>query len=588
MSDNIPFTNLDFDTLKQSLKDYLSSNPQFRDFDFEGSNMAVLIDLLAYNAFQDAFYKNMVLSEAFLPNSQLFTSVISHAKTLNYLPRSKQSSRAVLGLTFNSSSSVVIPKGTRFKAQCGNKTFNYLTDNARITGTVKNGQTSITDLLVLEGRNVTEFFTVSPANPDNFELSNEDVDTSSIRVFVRSNSNPNSERIEYTFTNEIFGVNATSKVFYVESSVDGKYQVTFGKNVFGAQPVNGNVVEVQYRVTKGSEANGATNFTLVSSISGINPTVTNAVSSNGSDKESLEDIKFFAPKSLQIQERAVTESDYEILLKQRFPSIQTLSVIGGDKLIPPQYGKVLIAVDVLGSDGVSQSEIEDFRKYLRNKTPLTIDTIFVSAKFMKIKLDVNVTYNFRLTDKSEDELILIVKNAISSYNSKNLNKFNSTLRVSRLAEQIDESSPSFVSTQITANPIIEYLPEVSTVQNPSFDFNTALITPYQLNETLGYKNYVSALTSTPFILEGSEVTLIDNGLGRIDAITTNGMSIFRKSLGTVDYQSGIVRLLNFSVQSFTGNAIQIIVNTVNKDVIPPFDRILNVSLDDVTVKLTQV
>lgn len=596
MADNAPFTSLDFEQVKEDLKTYLKNQDRFKDYDFEGSNMNVLLDVLAYNTFQQSVYRNMVFSEMFLDSVQLRENAMSHAKELNYLPGSRQSATSTLAVTINvpnpetGPSTIAIPKDTRFNAQCGSKTYTFITDQNRSVRRI-GGAYRITDLKVYEGRQLREFYTVNDSDPVPYVINNENVDTRSVRVFVRQNSNPNSERVEYTVKSDIFGVTATDRVFYIEAHFDNLYKVEFGRDRFGVQPPNGSVIEIEYRVTKGEEANGARNFTPAGTISGYTATVNSGPpATNGSERESIEDIKFFAPKSIQIQERAVTVTDYEVLLKQRFPNIQTLSVYGGDQATPPQYGKVIISVDVLGSEGAGAAEIQEYKTFLQDKTPLTIEPVFVPAEFLYVDLNISCYYNPKLTTKSSDELEQNITTAITKYSDSVLNKFNTTLRQSRLANVIDTSDVSILSTDITAKPIIEYAPILRVSANPIFDFGDQLVRPYAFNENTGFNSYTPAITTSLFTLDGTLVTLQDDGQGVISAVTASSSSrrIFKPNIGTVDYTTGVVRLINFAVDRFEGSAIRFIANTINKDVKSTKNKILVLRESDININMVAV
>jgi len=586
-----PVQNLDFFEVKESLKTYLKNQSRFKDYDLEGSNLNVLLDVLAYNTFYNNFYYNMALSEMFLDSAQVRNSVLSHAKELNYLPRSRRSSVATVNLTFTSTESTyTLLKTTQFLGKCGNQTYTFL-PGQDITATKTGTNTyQITNLSLYEGRLIQEILTT-----ENFVISNSKIDTTSLKVYLNSKTAAN----EITYRSDIFGVGSTDLVYYLQPEEDEKYSLVFGDNQFGYQPTNTDQIIVEYRVCAGPDADGVTSFT-VSLPNAISATVTLVSFADGSDgrsrggtlSESLESIRKFAPKALQTQERAVTKSDYETLLRRRFPSIQAISVYGGDEVDPPQYGRVIISVDVQGGEGASDTEIERFKNYLFDKTPLTIEPVFVPAKFMYISLVVNVVYDPKVTSSSASSIqntIIdrLVKNA-TNYNDVNLNEFNATLRQSRLAAYIDASDTSIVSTDIVSKPIIEYIPELSITNSPLFDFAEPLDAPYAFDETIGFSNYDPAITTTNLTLDGTSVSLQDNGLGEIIAVTTteSNRSIFKRNVGTVDYTTGKVRLSNFIVDSFEGNAIQIIANTTRKDIRSPKDRILVLRENDINITVS--
>ena len=576
-----PVEKLDFAEVKTSLKDYLRSQDQFKDYDFEGSNLSVIIDLLAYNAFYSSFYYNMAISENFLDSAQQRNSVISHAKELNYLPRSRRSSRAIMNVTITSTqsgNSITLPEGTKFAGRCGNRTFTFLTDKAytgtRISGT---NRFLVESVNALEGRLITEVI-----RTDDPVLSNKFIDTQSIKVTIDGEI--------YVVKSDIFGVGASDKVFYLQPEPDERYSIQFGEDVFGVQPTRQKDIVVEYRVCSGEQANGVKSLNLVSNLSSDVSTVTATLvteTSGGAFVETTESIKKFAPKALQIQERAVTKNDYEVLLKQAFNNIQAVSVFGGDEVDPPQYGKVIIAVDVVGGDGASTFELDSFARYLADKTPLAIEPVFVSAGFLYVDLDVNVQYDTNLTNKSASQIRSEVIAKILDYQNTNLNDFNVTLRQSNLSAVIDESDEAILSTDILAKAIIQYRPELNAIQNPTFAFNAELIKPYPYNDTQGFENFVPALETTPFVLEGTSVTLQDDGVGNVVAVTasTGKKSLFKRSIGTIDYTTGTVRLSRFIVESVTNGLIKFIVNTKLKDITPPKDRIISIREEDISVTI---
>lgn len=577
-----PLDNLDFFEIRESLKEYLQNQEQFLDYDFDGSNISTIIDVLAYNAFYNSYYYNMAISESFLDSATQRNSVVSHAKELNYLPSSRRSAKATMNIVFTSASNqsniLTIPAGTPFNGRCGNQVFTFLTDVAyNATRVDDTNQFYVEGVVAYEGRNVGEILSV-----DNSTISNEFIDTSSLRVFV--NSEP------FVYKSNIFGVQTLDKVFYLQAEPDGLYSLQFGENTFGVQPKVTDRIEAYYRISSGSQANGIKSLTLASGALGE----TNAnvsligVTSGGAYAEDIESIRKFAPKSLQVQERAITKRDYETLLKQRFNNIQAVSVYGGDEVDPPQYGKAIISVDVAGVNGVSTSEISTYRTFLKEKTPLTIEPVFVAAKFMFVNSEINVVYDANVTNKNAATIRSEIVENILRYNNERLNDFNITLRQSNLSAAIDQVDSSILSTDIISKPIIEYVPTLGVNENPSFSFSTELVVPYPFDSTKGFTNYKSTLNTSVFILNGSRVILIDDGKGEILAVTADSSSrnIFKRRVGTIDYATGKISLSNFNVTSFQGDAIRFNVSTKNKDIRSPKDRILVIREKDLVVNVT--
>ena len=352
MANISPITNLDFFATKEALKTFLKNQDRFKDYDYEGSNMNVLLDVLSYNTFYNNYYYNMAISEMFLDSASQRNSVLSHAKELNYLPRSRRSSALKCDISFSmaaadGSNFLTIPAGTTFSGRCGNKTYIFLNDIAYIASRSASNNTvfQVTNVDLYEGRKINEILSIA-----NTTLSNEWVDTSSITLTVNGNV--------FTYKSEIFGVAAADPVFYLQPENDGKYSIQFGQNKFGFQPTITDVITVSYRICSGPEANGVNSLTLPSAFGGAssNTITVTSQSANGYYAEDIESIRTFAPKALQVQERAVTKRDYEVLLRSRFPNIQAISVYGGDEIDPPQYGKVIISVDVTGGEGAADYE----------------------------------------------------------------------------------------------------------------------------------------------------------------------------------------------------------------------------------------
>ena len=584
MTDISPVTNLDFLATKEDLKTFLKSQERFKDFDYEGSNMNVLLDVLAYNTFYNSYYYNMAISEMFLDSATQRNSVISHAKELNYLPTSRRSAIAKVNVVVTyedyDSNYFTIPAGTAFTGRCGNKTYTFLTDKAHSAERDPNNSSRyiVNNVDVYEGRTITETLTNV-----NTELSNGNIDTRSLVVTVNGS--------EYTYKSDVFGLTSTDKIFFLQPENDGKYSVQFGRDKFGVEPIITDAISATYRVSSGASANGVTSLSLgaFAGASAIDVTVT-AQSSGGRDAEDIASIKAFAPKAVQVQERAITTRDYETLLRSRFPNIQAISVYGGDEVDPPQFGKVIISVDVVGGEGVADYEIANFKRYLRDKTPLTIETVFVSAKYLFVDTTVNVSYDPNLTSKSASQIRAEVQQAVIDYQNANLNDFKKTYRQSNLAASIDRLETSIMSSDIVAKPIIEYIPDLGISASPSFSFETQLVKPYPYDEDNGFIGFKPAVSSTKFTVDNTRVSARDDGNGNIMLVISGagGDNVFKPSVGTIDYTTGIVRLIDVNITQFDGNAIQFTASSVAKDIKPPKDRIIVIRGSDVKVNVTPV
>ena len=392
----IDLVGLDFNSLKNNLKSFLKNNTQFKDLDYEGSNINVLLDVLAYNTYLNAFYTNMVASEMFLDTAQLRDSVVSHAKELNYAPRSFASAQAQITVAITPTSnvtSIVIPQYTSFTTRVGSNTYTFSTSDTQLIANANNGVHSIS-LTVYEGLVTGETFVVGSANSQQrFVLSNPTIDTSSLIVNVYEDGGQNI--LTYLKQDKILDVTNTSLVYFVQGAENQQYELVFGDNIFGRRPKDGSTIVVKYRVSSGELPNGATTFVSDSAIDGhTNITVTaTTIASGGAVSESIESIRYNAPRNFQSQERAVTSHDYETLLLSKFTDIQAISVYGGEEIDPPQFGKVFISVDLFNTDGASESRKTIFKQYISDRSPLTIDPVFVDPTFMYIKVTSNVYYN---------------------------------------------------------------------------------------------------------------------------------------------------------------------------------------------------
>jgi hypothetical protein len=590
-------TELDFQNIKSQLKTYMKSQTKFKDYDFEGSNMAVLMDVLAYNTYQNNFYTNMAINEMFLDSALLRNSVISHAKELNYLPRSKRSARAIVKVkvvdTSISGAVITIPQYAEFAASYQGQNFTFVTNKAHVLRKTAPGTFESENITVFEGSILSSFeregFFVDDDGILRVILTNENADTDSIECFVDAEATE--DRNVFVRKDTIFGVGATDKVFYVEPYYDGRYTVYFGKNVFGLQPTEIEDVRVRYRITSGAEGNGVNKFSISLSTTGTTTVTTIARATGGADEESIESIRFAAPKSLQIQERAVTTSDYENLLKNQFPEILAVSAYGGDELEPPQFGKVAISV-YLGQETeiLSASLAATYIDFLREKSPLAVEPIFRESEFVYANVEVDAYYSPVQSTKSAAQLEAMIRDKIQYYSDTYLDDFNKTLRVSNLSGDIDDMDVAVLSNSICVFPYIPYSPATNVKLNPSFKFNAKLAKPYPFRSANGFDDYKPAIKSGKFKVAGQEIFLQDDGLGNIMQVTSNvaNPQIIKPKVGTVNYETGEVKLTDFQTESYDGSEIKIIARTADDDYRAPSGRIFYVRDTDVTVKMIEI
>lgn len=589
-----PITELDFDGIKSQLKTYLQTQTQFKDYNFEGSNLSALLDVLAYNTFQNNFYTNMVINEMFLDTAVLKNSLVSHAKELNYLPASRKSAKASIIVTITDENetgqTVTIPQYSPFSATYLGDNFQFVTDETYLAKRIGVGVYQTETIPIYEGQMLSSFqregFIVDQNGVLRVALSNENVDTDSLLVFV--DAEETDDQNIFTYAKDIYGVGPTDKVFFVEPYFDDKYSIYFGNNKFGEQPEEYEDVRVRYRITSGAEGNKISAFTANFIENASISVETVLASTGGAERESLESIRYNAPKSIQIQERAITTKDYEILLKQRFPEITSVSVYGGNELDPPQFGKVAISVYLRDDTSIiSQTLASSYIQYLEDRSPLGIEPIFVQTEFVYADLVCNISYTGKQTTKTASELESLVRAKIQTYSDDTLEDFDKTLRVSKLSSNIDSVDTSIQSTSLDIKPIIEYAPALNAKGNPTFQFNTELIRPYPYKDETGFGNYKPAIKSSPYDLDDLCVFIQDDGLGNIQIVTQDETNpkVIKPIAGSVDYATGEVKLVNFVVQRFDGAGIKISANTKDQDVKSPKGRVFIIRDTDVKVNM---
>ena len=587
---------LDFQAIKDQFKTFLRDQTQFKDYDFEGSNMSVLLDVLAYNTYQNNFYTNMAINEMFIDSAVLRNSVMSHAKELNYLPRSMKSAKATVKVRVvdetQTGATIAIPQYTSFRASYLGTTYEFITDKSYVARNISPGIYESGEIEIFEGSILTSFeregFFVDEEGILRVNLSNQNADVDSIEVFVDAEATE--DQNVFVRKDDIFGVGPLDKVFYVEPYYDGRYTVYFGRNVFGLQPTELEDVRVKYRVCNGAEPNGAKNFTASLTENGSTTVTTIKQAQGGADRESLESIRFAAPKSIQIQERAVTASDYANLLKNKFPEIVAVAAYGGEELEPPQYGKVAISVYLgQGNDLLSKTAAAGYIDYLFDRTPLSVEPIFIDAEYFYADMEVNVYYSVSLTTKSSDQLETLVRTKIQDYSNDKLDDFDKILRESNLNAIIDEADVSIQSNTIKSMALIDYSPEIKTELNPTFNFGAKLVKPYPYNKTNKFSDYKPAIKSTQYDLDEVCVFFQDDGNGNIHVVSADlaNQEVVNPNIGTVNYTTGEVKLKGFRTDSYSGAAIKIKANTEDDDLIAPKGKIFAIRDADVKVNIIE-
>ena len=594
---SIILSNLDFEAQKNTLKQYLRSQDRFKDYDFDGSNMNVLLDILSYNTYMNAFYLNMIGNEMFLDTAQLRDSVVSHAKELNYTPSSFKSAEAIVNVVIKTNDtnkrSIVIPKGTTFTSRIGQKSYTFSTAENIVASDFESTNTTLTfvapNVTLYEGAYVMDTFTVNASSENRFILTNKNVDISSISVTVIEDLGATT--LQYLKAPSLFGLDNQSKVFFIQGAENESYEIVFGDNVIGRKPKNNSIVNIEYRVSNGELPNGCNKFVPDSSIDGeteVSVLVSRAAA-GGSVSESTESIKYNAPRHFATQERAVTTDDYETLMKLNFPEVNVVTAYGGEEVDPPQFGKVFVAVDLKDLDGLPDVKRDQYYRFLKPRSPVSIDPVIVSPDYTYILVETLVKYNVNVTSLNPDDVRTLVISSIVNYALTNLNDFNKTMRYSRLTQAVDATHPSIVSNETICKAVKYITPITGVAQTLNIDFGVPLevMTPdIDINLTTDKH----AIETSTFIYNGQKAYLEDDGNGvmRVIATPSGSHTVVVPDVGTVDYTTGLIQLSNFRVDSFPGNEIKVYAATKSKDILSQKNTILNINESDIQVTVQQV
>jgi len=471
---------LDFDTIKSNLKNYLKSQSEFSDYNFEGSGMSVLLDILAYNTHYMGYYLNMVSNEMFIDTALTRGSVVSHAKLLGYTPRSRVASRAALNLTItptagDSNSSIIIPRFTRFVSETKDGV-NYIFTNPNSRVVTKNTSTGLfvaQNLQIKEGQPVSFTFNYnSQTNPRQiFELPDVGIDTSTLEIVVQ-NSEQNANQETYILAQDATDVDPNALVYYLEENKNGRYQIYFGDGIIGKQISDGNIVVVSYLVTSGQNANNLKSFKLLDNIlTGSTTSITLASqSSSGAPEETIDQIRFTAPKAFIAQNRAVTKNDYIALINRDYPYFEAVNVWGGEENSPPVYGKIFFTAKPLGGYEITETEIEYVKNtILKPFSVLKVTTEYVGADYNYLNLNVDVNYNPTRTNRTADEIRSVVFSSIRNFANTNLDTFNNSFRISKLSRTIDDSENSITNNDVKV--VLEKRFSVDTTRSADYILN---------------------------------------------------------------------------------------------------------------------
>ena len=534
MANRLRVTELDFDQIKNNLRTFLKQQSQFQDYDFEGAGLNILLDLLAYNTHYNAYYLNMVVNESFLDTAILRDSVVSHAKMLNYVPFSYTSPKAIINVTIDSGTTtpeeVTIPKGYIFLSNpIDGTSYSFVTLN-QYTATKSGTSFFFENVDVYEGQLATFNYTYTEIdNPKGiFIINDTNIDTKSISITVQPNSSNTASSI-YSKVDDILDVTSESEVFFLQEGRNGNYEVYFGDGVVGKKLPDGSIVSIQYLITKGDIANGADAFIgsqLIGTYSDFTITVAD-VAAGGAINESVDSIKFSAAAQYATQNRLVTVKDYESYIKSKYPSVDSLSVWGGEDNIPKVFGKVYIALKPKTNYFISETEKQRIIDEIINpKAIVSVQAEIRDPQFLYILLENSVQYNAKKTALDEQTIKNNIKQAILLYKTTNLDKFNSTFIQSKLQEIIDATNGnSIVGSETNVRVQKRFQPKLNESASYRIEYNVPLFrgttvnkltsTPFTVNDITGVSR-VAFFEETPQSFTGiSEIQVTNSGAGYI-------------------------------------------------------------------------
>ena len=610
----VNFTNLDFDQVKSSIKDYLRANSNFTDYDFEGSNLSTIIDTLAYNTYISSYNANMISNEVFIDSATLRENVVSLARNIGYVPRSKTASRANISFSVDTTDFNTNPITLTLKKGVVASTTSFGGDSYTfsipedITVPVVNGIASFDDVDVFEGTFLIDNFTVqseNPAPPTRYILGNSNIDTSTLRVNVRDTESSTISR-KFILSNSLFSITSSSRVFFIQEIEDQRYELIFGDGIFGEKLESLNYIEVSYIRTNGEEANGLSDFSFsgrildnngISVTENISIVSTNIVSEGGKAIESVDSIKNYATRIYASQNRAVTAADYEALMPTIYPETQSVSAYGGETLDPPQFGKVFISLKPFNSQFVPNSIKDNLVRELRNYSVAGIVPEIIDLKYLFVEVDSTVYYNSNLAPTAE-AVKSIVSNNINLYaDSVELNKFGARFKYSKYQKIIDDSHES-ITSNITK---VQMRRDLRATLNVNAEYEICYGNSFHIKRLDGYN-----IKSSGFRVSGINETLYlgdlpneDEKTGTLFFFTNPELeepTIVRKSAGTIDYEKGEILLNPVNIQSTvkksgTDSIIEIAAIPSSNDVLGKQDlylqldiskSILNMKTDDIS------
>jgi hypothetical protein len=577
-------SELDFATIKDSIKAHFRSQSKYNDWDFNGSGLSILLDVLAYNTHYNAMVAHLSLNETFLDSAQIRGNVVSHAKLLGYVPRSLASSKAVLNVVVTPGVTVAnqatILRGTRFSTVVDQVSYYFVALESHVAPVV-GGKYTFTNIPVRQGTLKRMIYRVDTSlGNQKFEIPDANIDTSTMRVRLKANTESDSYSI-YTQFVSLVNINENSQIYYLQETPQGLYEIYFGDGILGKAPTANNIVEIEYVYTDGTVADGASLFTSVDAISGYSSIdVTVATDSYGGGvRESIESIRYNAPLTFTAQNRAVTADDYRAIILKNVANVEAISVWGGEDDIVPNFGKVYISVKPIGAETLTTAEkTAILSSVLAGKNVVSITPILVDPEYTYLELDVFFKYNGNLTDRALVELQTIVREAVIAYNNDDLLKFDGVFRHSKLLRRIDNSEPSILNSTIRVFMYKEAIP--SNTNNNYFNLNFS--GPIYQSSSDSF-----VLSTNSFLVGGIEHYFRDFAVeGSYDRKIfmiklVNGAVEKVKEVGMLYASTGNITVSGFITDTTTAIRFTVVPNS--NDIAPKRNQLLSIDLQEVVV-----
>ena len=594
------FTNLDYDQIKTSIKDYLRANSTFTDFDFEGSNFSVLIDTLAYNTYITAFNSNMTVNESFLDSATLRENVVSLARNIGYVPRSRACAKAEVSFSVTIAdqltSTLDLEAGLVCVGSANDSNFIFSIPERVVTTVDSNRNATFNNINIYQGTFLEKSFLVDGSLDQRFILDNPYIDSSTIVVRIRDSVNDVSEGREYQVADNILKVDSTTEMYLLQEVQDEKYELLFGDGYFGKKLATGNVIDVSYIITDGKDGNGAANFAFAGRFKDDQgkievPTnsitiTTNQNAMNGADIESVDSIKYFAPRIYSSQHRAVTARDYEAIIQNIYPNTESVSVVGGEELTPPQFGNVVISIKPKNGDYISDFDRSSILSKLKQYSLSGINQQIIDLKVLYVEIDSAVYYNTSQVTNIND-LKARITNTLTTHRGSNINKFGGRFKYSKVCQIIDTVDDA-VTSNITRVIIRRNL---KALINQSAQYELCFGNKFHYNKD-GFN-----IKSTGFKIAGSNEVYYftdvpkENGMGTISIVRDSSddgtYKVIVKSAGTVDYTKGeiIINTVNITSTIEPNNVIEIQAIPESNDVIGLTDLYLDFAVSKSTINM---